>query len=218
MDARRLETVYREYVIAPGLERDPVLRALASRISGAPSVLYPGCFVHVTPSFYFQHVVYVDWNEVAADFFRPMDPVIAAINARRRYTQRPYVRFIEADYTAPLPLADASFDVLLALSSGHVARGCSRYLRPGGILLADDKLGDARRAARVPELELEAVIDERRGKVWIAEDDLAGYLAPTPTPPPPGARPAGRRRARTADFYLFRRKDERPRRRRAGPA
>ena len=36
---------------------------------GCGTVLYPGCSIHITPSFYFQHTVYVDISETAKKFF-----------------------------------------------------------------------------------------------------------------------------------------------------
>ena len=146
-------------MVAHGLERDEVLRALRDRFQPA-TVLYPGCLLHVTPSCWFQHVVYVDRHPLAARFFADTEGVRRIVNGRKRYRQPAYVRFIEQDFTrGPLPLRPASFDLLLALYAPDVSRTCVDYLRPGGLLLSNDHHGDAEDAAGDPRLALV----ERRG-------------------------------------------------------
>ena len=50
------------------------------------SVLYPGSFVHITPSFVFPKVVYVDNSEIAKDFFN--DQTIYEFISKKKYTAR----------------------------------------------------------------------------------------------------------------------------------
>jgi hypothetical protein len=197
MKKGRVLEVYEQFVVTPGLERTGLLEALRGRFEREPAVLYPGCFVHVTASFFFQHVVYVDRNEVAAELFDGEGP-LQLVNDHKRYAQAPYLRFIRADFTRPLPLVDESMDLLLALYAGGISRSCKRYLRYGGHLLTNDHLGDAAEAAADGELELVAVAEERRGAVRFTEGELSGYLAPRPS----SGRPEYQRRA---DYYLFRR-------------
>ncbi len=204
MDARRAVQLYDEYVVAHGLERMPLLTALRARFDRSPAVLYPGCFLHVTPSFFFQHVVYVDRNELAREFFAQRDGVRSIVDARRRYRQEPFIRFVAQDFTKPLPFDDSRFDLLLALYASDVSRSCACWIRPGGFVLTNDHHGDARDAAAMPDLELVAVVEEKGDVVRFLEGDLDGYLELAPD--------AVRRRrgatrspyVRSADYYLFR--------------
>jgi hypothetical protein len=204
MGERRIDTVYEEFVVAPGLERVPLLKQVRARFTGSPTVLYPGCFGHVTPSFFFQHVVYVDRAEFAQEFFARTDEVLALIDRRRAYRQSPYFRFLAEDFTKTLPIRDASFDLLLALYAGGISRACSRYVKPGGLILSNNHHGDADDASGVPDLELAAVLNERRGRVTVKETELTGYLQSM------AGRESGRSRVRStkrepnADYYLFR--------------
>ena len=79
-------------------------------------------FLHVTPSFWLQHVVYVDRHGRAGRFFADEEGVRRFVNARRHYRPPAYLRFLSADYTRPLPLPEASFDLLLALYAPGVSR------------------------------------------------------------------------------------------------
>lgn len=199
MDDRRIPVIYQEYVVAPGLERIAALEALRARCSRDATVLYPGSSIHVTPSFFFQHVVYVDRSELSRTFFAQPRAVLELVSAQKRYKQRPFVRFVDQDFTGELPVPDESFDVLLSLYAGGISRACARYLKLGGLLFTNDHHGDARDAAQIPGIELQAVFHDRRGKIHVEEGDVAAYLVPT------GSERAVPRTAAKADYYLFRR-------------
>jgi len=199
MDDRRIAVIYQEYVVAPDLERTALLEALRARCPREATVLYPGSSVHVTPSFFFQHVVYVDRSEMSRDFFARAQAVIELVNARKRYRQQPFIHFVEQDFTAELPVPESSFDVLLALYAGGISRACARYVKPGGCVLTNDHHGDARDAAELSGFELQAVVQERRGKLLFEDADLKRYVGPAGSDGPRHRSPA------KAAYYLFRR-------------
>jgi hypothetical protein len=111
---QKAEAIYQQYVVAHGLEREDLFRLLHERFA-LETVLYPGCFLHVTPSFWLQHVVYVDRNDLTSRFFADTEGIDRLVASRRHYRPSAYLRFLQADYTRPLPLDDASFDLVLAL-------------------------------------------------------------------------------------------------------
>lgn len=200
MDARRVPVVYQEYVVAPDLERTALFEALRRWCARRATVLYPGSSVHVTPSFFFQHVVYVDRSELSRAFFGQPQAVLDVVNARRRYRERPFIRFLAQDFTAALPLPEGSFDVLLALYTGGISTACARYVKQGGILVTNNHHGDARDAAQLPDFELHGVIEGRRGEVrFVADKDLDRCVHPA------GRTRPGRRVAPEMDYYVFRR-------------
>jgi hypothetical protein len=144
----------------PGAPAHALLRALRERFAPA-SVLYPGCFLHITPSFWVQHVVYVDRNPLAARFVADVEGVRRMVDGHKRYRQPAFVRFVEQDYAlGPLPLGEATFDLLLTLYAPDVSRTCAVHLRPGGVLLTNNHGGDAVAAAADRWLEFV----ERRGE------------------------------------------------------
>ncbi len=199
------QALYRQYVVAHGLEREALFRLVHEQFA-PETALYPGCFLHVTPSFWLQHVVYVDRNDLAGRFFADLEAVHRLVGARRRHPPRAYLRFLHADYTRPLPLPDASFDLLLALYAPGVSQACARYLKPGGLLLSNDHCGDATDALRDPHLKLVAAIEERRGVFALRTGDLDGYLVPKPAGAAKGRQiGGGPAYVRSADAYLFRR-------------
>ena len=65
-------------------------------------VLYPGSYVHLTPSFVFPTVVYVDTDKRADKFFANRLGVEALVNKRKQYDGRSEISFHHADYTTDL--------------------------------------------------------------------------------------------------------------------
>lgn len=206
MNEAQISKNYEEYVVAHGLERTSLLQGLRRMFSGAPTMLYPGSFIHITPSFYFQHVVYVDQSEFAREFFAQRDAVLSIVNRHRDYPQIPFIHFVAQDFTKPLPFPQASFDVLLALYAGGISRSCVQYVRPGGLVLTNDHHGDARDAAAHPDLTLQAVAMTMGKTTRFTDSELATYLQPSP---PRRGRPGKMHSSsysRSADYYLFRKR------------
>jgi hypothetical protein len=137
---------------------------------GCGTVLYPGCSVHITPSFYFQHVVYVDINETAKEFFQDNQNVLSIVNSNKKYRQSAYIQFIHGDYTKKLPLRENNYDLLLSIYAGGITEFCKKYVKPGGIIVSNNHQNDARQALKDSSVRFEALI-RRKGKKYIIEND-----------------------------------------------
>lgn len=121
--------MYRAFHADRSDERLALFRGLVEHF-GVTNALYPGSFVHVTPSFVIRRVVYVDSDRRAQAFFE--DPrVLDLVDERREYEARPTVGFHRCDYREPLDQLDSSFDLLISQYAGFVSRACKRYLRVG---------------------------------------------------------------------------------------
>lgn len=201
--------LYQKYVADHGLERAELFETLKAKFEWATTVLYPGSSAHITPSFYFPHVVYVDKGHLARQFFADPGEVLRMVEATKHYKRSAFIRFLDADFTEPLPLREGSFDLLISLYTGGISRSCSRFLKVGGLLLTDNHHDDAGEAAKDPEFDLIAVINENRGDFSIEERDLEDYFVPKDDAP--RSLRAGRQITRwpeyvkKADYYLFKR-------------
>ncbi|MBN1782926.1 class I SAM-dependent methyltransferase [bacterium] len=199
-----VEHLYKTYLSDMHLERRGLFEALADAFP-SETVLYPGCQIHVTPSFFFPHVVYVDNGVMAADFFKDTDAVQALVDRNKKYGRSAHVRFIGLDFTQDLSLRDNSFDLLISLYAGGIAASCHRYLRPGGLILTNNHHDDAGEAARSPVFGLAAVIHERGKQVRISGDDLEDYFIPR-TNPSRKERTGRPEYTKNADYYVFRKR------------
>lgn len=168
--------LYREQHIDKSDERLGLFAGLVAHF-GASSALYPGSFVHVTPSFVIPRVVYVDSDRRARAFFD--DPrTLELVKRRRRYDATPTIRFHHGDFATPIEEEDESFDVLISQYAGFVSRACKRYLKVGGFLVANNSHGDASMARLDHDYELVAVYRRRGERFTFAFDELETYMIP----------------------------------------
>lgn len=141
-------------------------------------VLYPGSYVDITPSWVFPSVTYVDTDRRAKRFFADVAGVRDLVHARRRHGDDPEIVFHHADYTGDLDEPTASFDLLVSLYAGFVSPSCTRYLRRGGWLLANDSHGDASMAQLDPGYQLVAAVHHRPGRYRLETEQLDAYFVP----------------------------------------
>jgi hypothetical protein len=177
MDLRAVEHAYKKYFAEMDLERRAFFKTLSKNIDCA-AVLYPGSSNHITPSFYFPHVVYVDKNDDARQFFSNPSSVKQFIDRKKVYRRSSYIRFIPMDFCSPLPVEERSYDLLISLYAGGISRACKKYLKSGGILLTNNHHDDAGEAAMDDDFELTAALNVKGKKVKIVEHDLERYFVP----------------------------------------
>lgn len=203
--------LYTRYYVERGDERRELFRLLRERYRCRVG-LYPGCYVHVTPSFYLPIMVYVDSDRRAHRFFRG-GAARRIVGSRKVYADEPVIRFHPQDYREPLSLTEGSVDLLVSQYAGFVSETCSRYLRPGGLLVANDSHGDAGLANIDPAFELIGAIDRRGDRFSLTTDGLEEYFVrdtPAGLPRRSDLRDylkglgRGLRYAKPADDYLFR--------------
>lgn len=177
---------------------------------GCRRALYPGSYLHITPSLVFPEVCYVDAiknieHSITALALREY------INAHKEYPEKAIIRGYEQDYgefSAELP---GSFDLLISLNSGFISQICGHFLKPGGYLLANNGHYDANRAYVAPAYRLVAALERDAPN----PADLAPYfqtargerlalaMVESDAQRPPGK--ARFRPLRRADAYLFQR-------------
>ena len=146
-------------------------------------VLYAGSYVDIAPSVWFDDVTYVDVDKRAPRFFAQTEAVDNLVASKRqsasgRSDTKPSIAFHHADYSGDLPIEDGSIDLLVSLYAGFISEHCSRYLRPGGLLLTNNSHGDASMATLDERFELVAVVTSSNGKYRVRTDNLDRYLQP----------------------------------------
>lgn len=176
MPARSVESFYERFYGGEKARRG-VFEAIAAWRQ-PKRVLYPGSFIHVTASFVFPAVGYVDTDSRAKQFFAERDEVVAFVNRHKVYRQRAELAFHAASYEDELPVADRSVDLLLSLYAGFISKPCKRYLRVGGVLAVNDSHGDASLASIDPDYALVGVLRGRGDRLRVVEDGLAAYFEP----------------------------------------
>lgn len=150
------------------------------------SVLYPGSYVDIAPSVFFDEVRYVDSDKRAPRFFE--QPALSELIAdKRTQLQRPMggrVSFESRDYRTVLSIPDQSVALLISLYAGFISEHCTRYLAPGGHLLVNDSHGDASMASLDAEMRLVGVVLEDGLEYRVSTEELEAYLVPKRGPGP----------------------------------
>lgn len=154
------------------------LFSAVGKVVPAESVLYPGSFVDIAPSFVFPRVVYVDMDKRAARFFQDSAGVREIVASQKGAPREPDFSFLHSDYSEGLPLAGGSFDLLVSLYAGFVSEHCTQSLRIGGTLLVNPSHGDAAMASIDPRYRLFGVVNAAAGDYRIKTDGLDGHLLP----------------------------------------
>jgi len=165
-------------------DRSDLFAAVADLVP-VERALYPGSYVDLSPSTAIGSVTYVDTDARAARFFADPDLVEAELVGRTRPGGGERVRFLAADYTEPLDVAEGSVDLLISLFAGPLSDHARRYPRPGGWLLANSSHGDASLAALDPTLRQVAVAHDRGGHYRVTTDHrLHPHCLRLPLPDP----------------------------------
>lgn len=143
----------------------------------AETVLYPGSYVDLAPSFVFGSVTYLDVDKRAPGFFADTEGV-AELIAQHEGPPEPDVTFIHGDYTEPLDLPEEHFDLLVSLYAGFISEHCTRHLKIGGTLLVNPSHGDAAMASIDSSYVLAGVVRSGSGTYRVDTKDLESYLVP----------------------------------------
>lgn len=169
--------LYRKYLLDRNFERLDLFQRIDEKYD-IQRVLYPGSYVHITPSFFFPDVVYVDSDKGAKKFFDDQKLLQDFVYRRKNYPQDAKVKFHFADYRNGFNEKEESFELLISQYAGFVGQYCKRYLKIGGLLLANNSHGDAGVAALDDGYRLIAVVHSRSGKHRISETNLEEYFVP----------------------------------------
>ena len=171
-----LDTYQANYRNGPGCDHglEPVFRKVKDEFH-VQRVLYPGSYLHITPSLFFPRVCYVDSLAGIADALADPD-LRRYIADHRDYPQAPEILCYQQDYRAFTSGPEASFDLLISLNAGLVSQAGKRFLAPGGLLLVNDEHYDARRAFVDPDYRLSAVCGGEDLRMETSESELAAYF------------------------------------------
>lgn len=169
--------LYRKHYIDKDYTSIGLFREIKSKYNPR-RILYPGCYVHITPSLVFSDVTYVDSFRNTNKFFDSIE-VMEFIKRNKEYGEDAKFTFYYQDYFRNLPEKFNSFDLIISQYGGFVGQATKRYLKKGGVLVCNNSHGDAPMASIDSDFELVAVYNRRSDyKFSISGKDLDQYLIP----------------------------------------
>jgi len=170
-------SLYKKYHIDNNDERLGQFLILTKKFT-IRNALYPGSFVHITPSFVIPNVVYVDTHKQARDFFDDIS-VHEFVYKKKMYDEDSIISFHQKDYGKDIGEPLESFDLLISQYAGFVSQHCKKYLKIGGILLVNNSHGDASMASIDTDYQFIGVFRRRSDKEYTFSDrNLDSYFIP----------------------------------------
>ena len=170
----KIPNLYNEYFIKKNDERIELFKIL-SDIFNIKNGMYPGSFVHITPSFFISQMVYVDTDKRCNHFFSDrltLDYIIR----KKTYNESPEIRFHHADFTNNINERAESFDLLISLYSGFISKYCKKYLKKSGVLIVNNSHGDAPLAYLDKSFKMIGVMKRHGNHFKISERCLSTYF------------------------------------------
>lgn len=138
--------------------------------------IYPGSYVHITPSLIIPEVVYIDSDKKAISFFKNKEEIINYVEKNKIYREQSKIFFEPKDYNGNLSISKKYYDLLISQFAGFVSQACKKYLKSGGILLANDSHGDATLAKVDYYFEFIGVLDFHDDKYNFSNENLDKYF------------------------------------------
>ncbi len=169
-----LINLYNEYYVERGFERLGLFQLMEEKFH-PQKVLYPGSFVHITPSFVFPRTTYLDSDKKAKRFFEH-PALMQFLVERKRYERVPKIEFHALDFTAESKPDLGQFDLMISQYAGFISQHCKRYLSVGGLLLVNNSHGDASMASIDEDYQLVAVLLRGKRSYRIEENNLKAYF------------------------------------------
>ncbi|WKN42067.1 hypothetical protein [Tunicatimonas pelagia] len=144
------------------------LFALVHSEWGDRNTLYPASSIHITPSFFFSRVTYLDKSAVAAKFFQDQQAVQRLVNQEKVYRKEASINFLHQDFQKEMLLPNHDFNLLISLFGGNLIQQFAGCLIPNGLILTCNRFSGQQQVAEIRYTHL-ATIQYRRGKYIIVE-------------------------------------------------
>ncbi len=99
-------------------------------------VVYVGSSIHVTPSFHFSDVTYVDDSELAQSFFSDKPSLISFVGEHKRYRGRTRIDYRNIDYLKHQIAPAGTFDLAFSIFAPRSLGPASACVKKNGIIVS----------------------------------------------------------------------------------
>ena len=166
--------LYKKYFIDKSDERRTLFQEL-NKLFKPEKGIYPGSFVHITPSFYISSMTYIDSDKRISKFFKDKD-LYNFIDKNKTYDEKPLFNGFQEDYNSNLPIEEDCFDIMFSFYAGFISQSCKKYLKDDSVLVCNNSHGDASIAYTDPDYTLTSIVKRNGNKFRITDDDLSSYF------------------------------------------
>ena len=125
-------------------------------------VIYPGSYIQISPSFYFDFTIYIDNNKNANKFFKNKQEIKKFIKSKNEKNK---FKFYFQDYNDDVDEEINSFDLLISLYAGFVTDNNLKYIKKGGYILVNNSHNDAINCYHNKKLKLIGVTNGNKNDI-----------------------------------------------------
>jgi len=168
--------LYQKYYINREYEQVDLFRLLRDEF-GIKSAIYPGSYIHISPSFILPKTCYIDSDKNAKKFFKN-ENYREYINQRKEYSEATEIQFFGQSYNKLIPDLVNKFDLLISQYAGYISKPCKDYLKIGGKLLVNNSHADAGLAYLDDDYKFIAAVYKSKGKYRISHSSLEEFFIP----------------------------------------
>ena len=118
---------YKHYYIDRDYEQVDLFRLIKNKYD-IKKVIYPGSFIHVSPSFIFSEVTYIDSDKNAKKYFQSND-LNQLVQTKKEYPEDPKITFFGLSYENQIAELQNKFDLLISQYAGFISYACKDYLK-----------------------------------------------------------------------------------------
>ena len=166
--------LYKKYFVDKSDERE-MLFAEVAKLFNPEKGIYPGSFVHITPSFFIPDMTYVDSDKRISKFFND-ESELEYIKNRKEYSVEPTINAFQADFSSELPLQPQSIDIMFSFYAGFISRDCKKYLKNGAVLVCNNSHGDSSLAYTDSDYKFIGDLKRNGNHFKISTDNLDSYF------------------------------------------
>jgi len=167
---------YEEYIAKIG-DRYNLFKLLKDNFS-IKTIVYPGSYIDITPSFFFPTSYYIDTDKKAKKFFENEYLILEYIKKNKTYKEDIKIKYYPKDYRMNFQGIINPLDLLISLYAGFISKYCKNLLKKNGLLIANNSHGDASMAQLDNDLGFYGVINYRNKKYYLSKEGLDEYFIP----------------------------------------
>ncbi len=165
--------LYDKFFVQKQDERRILFRKLADKYR-IKKAIYPGSFVHITPSLFIPEMTYIDKDKRLPKFFSDSN-THAYINNHKTYDEPAKIHWYMDDFSTFNEPKEGQFDMMFSFYSGFISQHCKQLLKQGGLLVANNSHGDTSLAIADSDYETIAIILRDGDDFIIQSKDIIDY-------------------------------------------
>jgi hypothetical protein len=163
MDIKDIEFNYTKYYKSINFERSGLFDCIKKNFK-SNNVVYIGSSIHITPSFYFQNVTYIDNSGLSRSFFHTPGNVAAYISSFKKYKSNPHVTYNNVDYQNYKLNSQCNYDIALCIYSPNSLATAIHCIKKKGIIIYLPLPSDTSFLKYQHMLQLTGVLQYKRNK------------------------------------------------------